>query len=60
MSTENPVELQRVIVTNVDISFGNMVWLLVKFVLASIPAAIIIFLFAMFAAAVLRSVGMGH
>ena len=35
-------EVQRVTVTNIDISFLHMVWLLVKFAFAVIPALIII------------------
>lgn len=32
----------HVVVTNIDISFGSMVWLLIKFSFATIPAAIVI------------------
>lgn len=44
MDENKPVELQRVIVTDVQISFGNLVELIVKFVFACIPAALIIVL----------------
>lgn len=33
---------QRVIVTNLDMEFGTMVWFLVKLTVAAIPAAIIL------------------
>ena len=39
---------RKVVVTDVDISFGNMVMLLIKFAFASIPAAIIVWLFFAF------------
>ena len=43
-------EPSRVVVTDVQIPFGSMVVLILKFALASIPAAIILFiLFAVFA-----------
>ncbi|QDG52124.1 hypothetical protein FIV42_15650 [Persicimonas caeni] len=49
--------LQEVVVADVDISFGNMVMLLIKLAFASIPAAIIIWVvmlvFGLIAASVL-------
>jgi ABC-type sugar transport system permease subunit len=33
---------QYVVVTDIDMSFGNMVWFMVKWAFASIPAMIII------------------
>lgn len=57
-AAEDPPEAQnsltRVVVTNVDISFVNMVGLLVKFALAAIPAAIIIAIIVALLAGVLR------
>jgi hypothetical protein len=47
VGTQSPAkvsELQRVTVVDVDISFGSMVWLLIKLSFAAIPAAIIVFL----------------
>ena len=38
-------DIQKVTFTNVDISFLNLVWLLVKFAFAVIPALIIISIF---------------
>jgi hypothetical protein len=38
-------DIQKVTVTNIDISFLNLVWLLVKFSFAVIPVFIIIGLF---------------
>jgi len=38
-------DIQKVTVTNIDISFLNLVWLLVKFSFAVIPALVIISLF---------------
>lgn len=52
MSNE-PERPQRVVVTNLDISFGNLVGLLLKVALAAIPAAIILGVVASLAFAVL-------
>lgn len=38
---------QRVVVTNLDMEFGTMVWFLVKLAIASIPAVIILTLIGM-------------
>jgi hypothetical protein len=48
----------HVVVTNVDISFWNMVQLLVKLTFAVIPAAIIIALVVAFAAGLVK--GLTH
>lgn len=52
---------QYVVVTDVDMSFGNMVWFMVKWALASIPAMIIIAIIVAVLAVVLGGVlgGMG-
>jgi hypothetical protein len=42
----------RVVVTGVDIPFGDLVVLIIKFVLASIPAYIILFIFLMIISAI--------
>lgn len=42
-------EVTRVVVTDVEISFGKMVKLILTFVFASIPAAIIVFSISVFA-----------
>jgi len=47
---------QEVTVTDIKIPFGSMVTLLVKLVLASIPALIILIIFGAFASAVLVGV----
>ena len=47
--------IRKVVVTDVDISFGNMVMLLIKFALASIPAAIIVGLLFVFMGFLLTS-----
>lgn len=39
--TDEP-EPQRVVVTDVDISFNHLMWLLVKTALAAVPATIIL------------------
>lgn len=44
----------KVTVIDLDISFFRLVWLLVKLTFAIIPAAIIIWIFLMLAARVLR------
>ena len=48
---------QKVTVTNVDISFLNLVWLLVKFSFAVIPALIIISIFIMIGTTLLSTFG---
>lgn len=48
----------RVTVTDVAIPFGSMVWLMVKFALAAIPAAIILIFIGAFIMALLASAGM--
>jgi hypothetical protein len=47
----------RVTVVNFDVSFGNLVWLLVKVALAAIPAIIILVLIGVLAFGVLGGVG---
>jgi hypothetical protein len=42
MSQPTDERPQRVVVTNLDISFGNLVGLLLKLALAAIPAALIL------------------
>ena len=49
-------DTQKVTVTNVDISFLNLVWLLVKFSFAVIPALIIISVFVMIGAAIFNGI----
>lgn len=34
--------LQQIIITDIDISFGSMIWLLIKLSFATIPAAIVV------------------
>lgn len=53
-----PPRLTRVTVTDVAIPFGSMVWLMVKFALAAIPAAIILIFIGAFIMALLASAGM--
>ena len=48
--------IRKVVVTDVDISFGNMVMLLIKLAFASIPAAIIVWMVFAFMGFVLMSV----
>lgn len=50
-----PREIQRVVVTDVDVKFGTLVWLMVKIAIAAIPAAIILYLIAV---AVLAALGL--
>jgi hypothetical protein len=50
-------DIQKVTVTNVDISFLNLVWLLVKFSFAVIPALIIISIFMMIGTTLLSTFG---
>ena len=51
---------QEVVVTDVDISFGNMVMLLVKLAFAAIPAMFIIWFFwAVFAFIMMAVLGVG-
>ncbi|MFW5968642.1 MAG: hypothetical protein ACOCV2_14045 [Persicimonas sp.] len=53
-------ERQHVVVTDVDISFGNMVGLLIKLAFASIPAAIIIWIvFGILGAIFMSVLGVG-
>jgi hypothetical protein len=49
-------DIQKVTVTNVDISFLNLVWLLVKFSFAVIPALIIISIFVMIGTVVINGI----
>lgn len=57
MTVETSAEPQPVVVTDVNISFGSMVWLLVKLALASIPAALIVVLIGALMVGVLRGIG---
>lgn len=50
---------QRVTVTDIDISFANMVGLLVKLAFAAIPAAIIVVVVAYAAAMIARGIARG-
>jgi hypothetical protein len=36
------LNMKEVVVTDIDISFGSMVWLMIKFAFATIPAAIVV------------------
>lgn len=45
---------QRVVVTNLDMEFGTMVWFLVKLAIAAIPAAIILAVLVAILAAIFR------
>jgi len=54
MEETEPVPPEKVTVTDVDISFSSMVWLLVKFAFAAIPAAAIIGIVVLFVLAVFR------
>ncbi len=57
-STQN--KGREVVVTDVDISFGNMVMLLVKLAFASIPAMIIIWIVGVvFAGVMMAMLGIG-
>ena len=49
-------DIQKVTVTNVDISFLNLVWLLIKFSFAVIPALIIISIFVMIDTVVINGI----
>lgn len=40
--TQQPAGLQRTIVTDIDISFGRLIVIFIKFGLAAIPAAIVL------------------
>ena len=46
----------KVEVVNLDIPFGQMIWLLIKWAIAAIPAMIILFLIGTVIAAVLAAV----
>ena len=48
-------ELKSVMITDINMSFKSMVIFMVKWVIATIPAAIILFLFAMCIVTVLRA-----
>jgi len=46
------IEKREVVVTNIDMKFGTMVWFMVKWVIATIPALLILFiLFSFFTTA---------
>jgi hypothetical protein len=45
----------QVVVTDLDMHFGSIVWLLVKFALAAIPAMVILAAFALAAFLALRA-----
>jgi hypothetical protein len=48
------MDVQRVVVTDFDLPFGSMVKLMVKWAIASIPAAIILVLLGTIAVGLLR------
>ncbi|NJO12565.1 MAG: hypothetical protein HC872_02870 [Gammaproteobacteria bacterium] len=49
-----PIAVQRIVVTDFDIGFGNLVVLLIKFAFAVIPAAIVVTLVWMGIASVVK------
>jgi hypothetical protein len=51
------MERQQVIVTDFDMSFGNMVGFMIKWAFAAVPAAIIIFMLVMMGMALLAALG---
>jgi hypothetical protein len=62
--TTGPGGRNNVVITDVDIPFGRLVGLILKVMLASIPAYIILFIFfailsAMFSGLILGLVGLG-
>lgn len=50
---------QPVCITGIDIPFFDMVGFMVKWAIASIPAAIILILIGTFAAAIIAAIGVG-
>lgn len=64
MSTLPSDRPTRVEVVNFDIPFGQMIWLMIKWVLASIPAMIILFvlgaILSLVFGGVLMGLGMGR
>lgn len=44
---------QKVVVTDIDMKFGTMVWFLVKLAIASIPAALILLIFGAIVAVII-------
>lgn len=46
---------KRVIVTNLDMEFGTMIWFMVKLALAAIPAAMILAVIGMGVVALVRA-----
>ncbi len=59
MAEPQAVTVQRVQVTDLDISFGKLVGLMVKVAFAAIPAMMILGFFMFVAALVLGAMGMG-
>jgi hypothetical protein len=51
-----PAKPVRVVVTDVDIHFSTLVWLMVKTVLAAVPALLILGVFGVFLTAVFLAV----
>jgi cobalamin biosynthesis protein CbiD len=51
------MEKQQVIVTDFDMSFGNMVGFMIKWAFATIPAVIIIVILGMMGMALLAALG---
>jgi hypothetical protein len=53
--TERPLRSIPVVVTDLDISFNNLVWLLVKIALAAIPALLILLIVGALTLAIIGS-----
>lgn len=50
------MDQQKVVVTDIDMKFGTMVWFLVKLAIASIPAALILLIFGVILALIVGGV----
>jgi hypothetical protein len=58
-------DVRRVIMTDIDIGFGRLVWIFLKFTVAAVPALLVLsilmpILYLLFAAVVVVPLGLGR
>ena len=56
--TNNTIEIREVVVTDIDMPFWSMVYFMIKWVVASIPAAVILSIFIFVLMSVLGGLGL--